>query len=644
MMSQTPATQSIVCSPASIIPSPKLLMRNPSLTIVLATICVLVIVGRPAAAQPQTKTVDADAVTAYVRSCLKPNSAFGPADQEYTDAAWNYPAVLTLSLMGEGVANPRAVLENGLGAPLGHGGMGHWLFFHQHRLRQLLGAPIKPKHRQVEVFHQGTAVRYYGSPYGLDDVVFKAGGKDLPEVDLTAEKLGYYNLASLYYTLAGLEASGREAATKRPLIDYILRRQAIGGGFSDVRNADGAPRDEDAHIAHTYHAVESLRLLGAEIPNRDKCIAFVHACQDADGSFRFNPAKKQLGNQPDIYYTFAALQTLARLKARPEKVSQCIAWINSLQNADGGFGDKPRWRSRLYSTYYAVQSLGILTGDPRDGVEEKKLAIASYESIPDGKFGIYQSVFKIPLVAPNDLAGLAKRKLNLLALKSTKWTDAEPLLSAIAAEKLPLDVVLCPEMYPHRLRRSGDISLNHVGNFTLDPRWTTEEKARWEAADAIGRNDPLWKDYAARVIRPLRELGSLCYPEQDFEMEFAYSAYDEGVSNKDSYNAILAGFNWPPHDFVRVFPWRERYTDKLTAIADCDAHGDLVKWSPQLDYTRHLYIASGPRYADFQEAAAAGRIVCAIVKPEGVKSGVSLYGPPAAVEYARKHMAEWKWW
>ncbi|MGZ0173183.1 MAG: hypothetical protein ACKVHE_26945 [Planctomycetales bacterium] len=125
-------------------------------------------------------------------------------------------------------------------------------------------------------------------------------------------------------------------------------------------------------------------------------------------------------------------------------------------------------------------------------------------------------------------------------------------------------------------------------------------------------------------------------PEQDFDLELAYSAYDDG-----GYNAVQVGFNWSPRDFVRVFPWRERYVDKLVPIADSDAHGDLKKWSPQLDHTRHLYIARGPTYADFLEAARHGRVVYGV---EGVPSSVSYYGSAAAVNFVKQRVDEWKWW
>ena len=85
-------------------------------------------------------------------------------------------------------------------------------------------------------------------------------------------------------------------------------------------------------------------------------------------------------------------------------------------------------------------------------------------------------------------------------------------------------------------------------------------------------------------------------------------------------------------------------TTRLTPIADADAHGDLAKWSPQLDHTRMLFIGKGPTYADFLEAAANQRVVCVIAQPEGVPSGASYYGPPAAVAYVRQRVDAWRWW
>jgi len=586
-------------------------------------------------------TINADSVVAYIQSCRKPNGAFGPFDQEYTDAAWNYPAVETLMLLGKPIERADDVLAHGLGFPKGHAGYGHRQFFHEHLLRKRLGKPTVAEHRTIDVKHQGFTPRYYGSPLGTDDkTLFQAGaaGQADPR-DMAAKSLGFYNLSSLYLLLAGLEASGREPANRGALVAYVTARQAPGGGFVDVRTENGTPRDKDAHIAHTFCALASLKLLGAPTPHAAQCARFVDLCRKPTGGYGWNPAGDLTGNEADVYYTWAALRSMKLLDYRPKVKVATPMWLNELQNADGGFGDQPGWRSRLYSTYYAVDALATFNADVAGGITSKTVRRPAVEPIADGEFQIFQALFKVPVVAPGDLEGLSRRGFNLLGLKSEKYDDAERLYPTIRDKKLPLDVVLCPEMYPHRLIGLGDVELNHVGNFTLDPRWNIDEKSLWVLIDELGRKGLPWSDYRGHVLLPLQRNRVLSYPEQDFEQEHAYIAYADG-----GYNAVLAGFNWAPRDFVRVFPWRERYVGRLTPIADADAHGDLAKWSPQLDHTRMLYLADEPTYAGFLEAAAAGRVVTVIAEPEGVPSGASYYGRAASVEYVKKRADQWRWW
>lgn len=648
----------------------------------------------------ESVSVGADAVVRYVRSCRKANGAFGPFNQECTDAAWNYPAVNTLRLLAVEIPNKKAILQNGLGYPTGHAGYGHWLVYHQAMIDWLVvgdsASRVRPSTDEaakdpVKLVHQGFEVNYYGSPFGSDgNLLFNTNGTSTRERFQTATQLGYYNLSSLYYLLAALTSDGRRVAEPDQLVQFVSERQAPNGGFVDVRVADGRPTDREAHIAHTFHAVAALRLAGSDIPNPGECVRFVKSCQvqtptddELDlgvGGFLWNPDASLPGNYADIYYTWAGLQVLHLLAARPDQLSECADCINSLQNHDGGFGDRPGWRSRLYSTFYAVHSLALLTAmsdawreasDKPDadqalgvaddvgtldllmgtsvawsaerGITTKRVSSPKIEPIQENVFGIYQSLHKIPVIEPNDLEGLRRRGFHLLALKSDDLKLADPLLEAIRKKRLPMDVILCPEAYPHRLRRFGGPLLHHVGNFTLNPNWDARQRQKWVAADEAGRKGLDWADYRRQVLGPLQQLGSLCYPEQDFEMEYAYSAYDDGVYGRNGYNAVQAGFNWSPRDFVRVFPWRERYVDKLPPVADADAHGDLQKWSPQLDHTRHLYIARGPGYDQFLEASKNGRVVCVIAEPEGVASGFTFYGHPAAVDYVKKHMDQWKW-
>lgn len=592
-------------------------------------------------------TLNADSVVAYVESCRKPNGAFGPIDQEYTDAAWNYPAVRTLQLLGKDVARPEAIIEHGLGSPAGHTGLGHYHFYHHHAIRHALCSDHKAKNQRVAVVHQGVKPHYYNSPFGTaNDLLYKTpNGAQAHPLDRDGETFYYHNLASLHYLLSALHWSNRQPAKLQPLIDYILCRQAANGGFADVRGPELAPADGDANVAHTMHALESLRLLSAlDKAQLARAEEFVHSCRRDNGAYGWNPALSLPGNQADVYYTWAALKAFSIISKTPRDGDATRAWLNSLQNPDGGFGDRSGWRSRLYSTFYAVAALAHLGGKAGANITAKQVPQQRVHVLADGAFRVYQAQFKMPMVTVAELDGLHKRGFNLLALKSDKFEHAEPLLQSIRERALPMDVVLCLEAYPHRLKQLGGAVLDHVGNFTLDPRWSATERAVWQAANKAGAEQLPWTGYRDKVIRPLAKLGSLAYPEQDYDLECAYIGYGDDRSGKNGYNAVLAGFNWAPHDFVRVFPWRERYVDRLTPVADVDAHGDLTKWTSSLDHTRTLFIAKGPTYADFQEAAAAGRVVTVVAKAEGVPSGASYYGPAAAVDYIRKRSDQWRWW
>ena len=613
------------------------------LAIILLTLGIVTI---PISSRCETVRVNADSVVSYLLTCRKANGAFGPLDQEYTDAAWNYPAVAALRVLNHPIGDSAKIVAHGLGYPEGHVGYGHWQFFHFHLTRQLLGNSFQAGHTIVVLKHQGYTPRYYGSPFGTDGKTFFQSGSasEGDPRDKEARQLGYYNLSSLYYLVAGLKASGRSFANREAVIAFIRRCQAPQGGFVDLRSEAGQPTDEESHVAHTFHAIATLKIVGKKIPNVSRHENFLRSCQIDSGGFRWNPRSDLSGNTPDVYYAWAAIRALALLDKEARAKASTIRWLNSLHNADGGFGDRPNWRSRIYSTYYAVDALSALAGNARNGISDKQITRKTTGTIPDGTYQIFQGLFKVPVLAESDLAGLKKRGFNLLAIKASDFSTVPPLRHAIGRQDIAMDVILCPEAYPHRTRGLGGLLLDHVANVTLDPRWNNDQRRQWAEADAVGAIGLDWQSYQRRVIRTARQLESLIYPEQDFEMEHAYRAYDSDTAEHPGYNAVLAGFNWVPRDFVRVFPWRERYVDKLTPIADADAHGDLKKWSPQLDHVRHLYIAKEPTYAGFQKAAAEGRVVCVINSPEGVASGVSYYGTPEAVDYVKRHLAAWKWW
>src|SRR5690606_563371 len=122
-------------------------------------------------------------VIAYVMNCKKPNGAFGPMDQEYTDAAWNFPAVMIREMLEVPLTEfeTQAILANGLGYPSGHAGASHWLMFHQSMLHIMLTADTKglPKEIELEFTPKTDSFSYYGHPLGRDrDLLFDLNAEE----------------------------------------------------------------------------------------------------------------------------------------------------------------------------------------------------------------------------------------------------------------------------------------------------------------------------------------------------------------------------------------------------------------------------------------------------------------------------------
>ena len=114
---------------------------------------------------------------------------------------------------------------------------------------------------------------------------------------------------------------------------------------------------------------------------------------------------------------------LDALGARPANVKSCVEWLNTLQNADGGFGDRSGWKSRLYSTYYAVHALEILTGNVRQAINTKTVSVNS-QIIPEGRYKIFQAQHKTPAGGTGMVDSLAVMKLNLVGVKTREMDTA----------------------------------------------------------------------------------------------------------------------------------------------------------------------------------------------------------------------------
>ncbi len=582
--------------------------------------------------------VDAGAAAKYLLGHQKPNGAFGPHGHDHTDLAWNYPAVHALTILKRPIPRPEDCFNNGRGAIYkqkgSHDASRAWDLYQRAQLAAVMGRKGKtepPLDGNWKLEFRDREGQYY----------FR-----LPENKLNARAAPFCDIPTLHYLVSAVTTSGGKISNPQTARDFLLPRQTPSGAFVDAYRADPPPNPRDAHVAATAQAILTLKTLGFDIPRPDKCAEWIRSCQDDSGGFRWNPSHPAPSNKPDAWYAWSAALALHALGAKPRDPDRALAWINSLQNPDGGFGDHPGWESRLYSTYYAVHALDLLTGDAPAAIKSKKASIRR-RVIPDGAYSIFQAHLKSPPGGRDMVDAARKMGFHLLGVKdNSPGTQKFPVEESRAwarEKRYPLEILSCPEQYAYKLLWHGGHPANHVANFLYPPDPSPEQKARLEEIDRAGREGLPWDAFRERVIAPVLAMGSLFYPELDYEMMNAYRVYDDGLDGGAGYNAVIGALGWPVWDWIRFFPYRERWAGKLPIIVDGDAHGDLAKWGDRLDRQRLLYLAPRHDLKNFLEACRDGRTVCVIRGGED-KSELAFYGDPAAVEHVRRRRKEWQWW
>src|SRR5262245_33395370 len=97
-------------------------------------------------------------------------------------------------------------------------------------------------------------------------------------------------ILSLTLLLIPAPLFAQSADEKKATIQFLIGLQQTDGGFVPAppdRRVDTPPRSS---LRATSAAVRAIRYLGGEVPNKDKALAFVKSCLNADtGAFADTP-------------------------------------------------------------------------------------------------------------------------------------------------------------------------------------------------------------------------------------------------------------------------------------------------------------------------------------------------------------------
>jgi hypothetical protein len=151
--------------------------------------------------------------------------------------------------------------------------------------------------------------------------------------------------------LLGVPASDLPSA----FVAYLESRRRTNGSFSNTPASDGS----DGHVMSTWWGLQAQQILKVANNSSAETIAWLRACQLANGGFTFAP-KPEFGGFDDVAYTWAAVRALNHLGAKPANPDACMAYLHSLANSDDGFADRPGWLSNPMATYYALDALNAL--------------------------------------------------------------------------------------------------------------------------------------------------------------------------------------------------------------------------------------------------------------------------------------------
>jgi prenyltransferase beta subunit len=112
---------------------------------------------------------------------------------------------------------------------------------------------------------------------------------------------------------------------------YVLSRRRQTGSFNSTPASDGG----DGHVMNTWWGLQALQALGEPAGDSGGLSAWIRACQLPNGGFTYQP-KPEIAGVDDVAYTWAALNCLEALGARPGNPDRCAAYLHSLRNTDGG--------------------------------------------------------------------------------------------------------------------------------------------------------------------------------------------------------------------------------------------------------------------------------------------------------------------
>jgi len=409
-------------------------------------------------------------------------------------------------------------------------------------------------------------------------------------------------------------------------IEYLNARRRANGSFNNTPAAD----ESDGHVMNTLWGLQALKTLGRLGEKKDETIAWLRACQQPNGGFTVRP---QGDASASAVYNWAVVSALKLLGAAPADRVRCVSYLQSLSNADGGFGDAPGWLSNPVATYYAVDALATLNA--LDSPPEPQPP-AKRQSLPGDLKVFSAQVEAHGQGSPSEAVDLARSlRIHLWGAKNARPAWIARAQQLADQQNVPVKFFVANEEYGTLVSVAGLGTYSHTSDMIAP--------AGSDFGAPVTGPAVSWETFRERRLAPLRKAGGHLVWQFGENEELTRLYLDDSV-RRGGYAAIST-FHFGNPDFANSEPWLNHYRGQIPFVGLQDAHGPEAWWFADMTTGfRTLFLGHAPTWDEWLAALKKNLVVA--VRHDAVSRHKTWMhgGSPAVVEFVRGREADWRWW
>jgi len=414
-------------------------------------------------------------------------------------------------------------------------------------------------------------------------------------------------------------------------VAYLDSRRRTNGSFNNTPASDGS----DGHVLSTWWGLQALQTLDRAKERRDDTIAWLKACQLPNGGFGPAP-KPALGGVDDVAYTRAAVCALKHLGAGPEKALECVRYLRSLANADGGFADRPGWLSNPMATHYALEALAAL------GELDSLRSLARRPAITRPSLPAGLKVFSIQLEAhghgsPAEAVELARSlRLHLWGAKNAKPAWLARCQAIASDRKVPVQFFVSDEEYGTWVDVPGLGTYSHTSDIIAPVGQPIGPALSNQGAVS-------WPEFRTRRWSALEKAGGRLIWQFGENEELVRLLLDDSLARGGF--AAISTYHFGNPDFTNSEPFLHRWRGQLPFVALQDAHGPEPWWFADMTTGfRTVFLGTEPTWQAWLRALQQNWV--AAIRHDTWSGGNTWMhaGSREVTEFVQAHERDWRWW